>query len=69
MKWRVVSIGALAIPLTSIDSIASGKEFSVDSYHYFGIKDGKIIQSGDYFDATGMVMATQPDPVEEEVVE
>ena len=51
------------------NSIASGKEFSVDSYHCFGIKDGKIIQSGDYFDATGMVMATQPDPVEEEVVE
>ena len=35
----------------------TGKSFSVDSYHFFDIKDGKIISSGDYFDATGMVMA------------
>ena len=35
----------------------TGKSFAVDSYHFFDIKDGKIISSGDYFDATGMVMA------------
>ena len=37
------------------NSIASGKSFSLDSYHYFSVKDGKISQSGDFFDATGMV--------------
>ena len=47
------------------NSIASGKEFSVDAYHYFMVKDGKISKSGDYFDATGMIMAIQPDPVVE----
>ena len=46
------------------NNIDSGKSFSLDSYHYFSIKDGKISQSGDYFDATGMVLATSPDPVE-----
>ena len=35
----------------------TGKSFAVDSYHFFDIKDSKIISSGDYFDATGMVMA------------
>ncbi len=35
----------------------TGKPFAVDSYHYFDVQDGKIISSGDYFDATGMVMA------------
>tara|TARA_B110000003_G_scaffold31052_1_gene28981 strand:+ start:11193 stop:11693 length:501 start_codon:yes stop_codon:yes gene_type:complete len=42
-------------------SNASGKKFSVDSYHYFVIKEGKISQSGDFFDATGMVMAVSAD--------
>ena len=42
-------------------SIATGKRFSVDSYHYFVVKDGKILQSGDFFDATGMVMAVRAD--------
>ena len=42
-------------------SNASGKSFSVDGYHYFVIKEGKIVQSGDFFDATGMVMSVQPD--------
>lgn len=51
-------------------SNATGKSFSVDSYHYFLMNDeGKIIRSGDYFDATGMVMAVAPDEVEEEVAE
>jgi ketosteroid isomerase-like protein len=43
------------------ESNATGKTFSLDSYHYFVIKDGKISQSGDFFDATGMVMAVSPD--------
>lgn len=51
------------------NSIESGKTFSLDAYHYFNVKDGKIIESGDYFDATGMVVATQPDPVEEAAAE
>tara|TARA_B110000914_G_scaffold131025_1_gene114482 strand:- start:54 stop:575 length:522 start_codon:yes stop_codon:yes gene_type:complete len=42
-------------------SNASGKSFSVDGYHYFVINEGKIVQSGDFFDATGMVMSVQPD--------
>ena len=46
-------------------SIASGKSFSVDAYHYFLVKDGLISKSGDFFDATGMVMAVSLD---EEVV-
>ena len=46
---------------------ATGKPFSLDAYHYFNVKEGKIIASGDYFDATGMVMAIQPDPVVEDV--
>ena len=45
-------------------SNASGKSFSVDAYHYFAIKEGKIVQSGDFFDATGMVMSVQPDSEE-----
>ena len=39
------------------ESIETGNSFSVDSYHYFDIDDGLIVMSGDYFDATGMVMA------------
>ena len=46
-------------------SNASGKSFSVDAYHFFVIKEGKIIQSGDFFDATGMIMSIQPDSEEE----
>ena len=55
------------------ESIATGASFSVDSYHYFHIKDGQIDFSGDYFDATGMVQAvsasaettpTETDPAE-----
>ncbi len=50
-------------------SIASGKSFSVDAYHYFGFKEGKLIESGDFFDATGMVMAVAPDEMAEETAE
>jgi hypothetical protein len=39
------------------ESISTGASFSVDSYHYFHIKDGQIDFSGDYFDATGMMQA------------
>ena len=38
-------------------SIATGKSFSLDSYHYFNVKEGKIFESGDFFDANGMMMA------------
>lgn len=49
------------------ESIETGNSFSVDSYHYFDVSDGKITASGDYFDATGMVMAVSaPTPAEEE---
>ena len=41
------------------ESIETGKSFSVDSYHYFDVKDGQILMSGDYFDATGMVLAVK----------
>ncbi|MGY8932443.1 MAG: nuclear transport factor 2 family protein [Flavobacteriales bacterium] len=49
------------------ESIETGNSFSVDSYHYFDVADGKITASGDYFDATGMVMAVSaPAPADEE---
>mgnify|MGYP000001519891 FL=1 len=47
-------------------SKATGKSFSVDSYHYFEIKDSKVMLSGDFFDATGMMMAVSADPEVEE---
>jgi hypothetical protein len=50
-------------------SIATGKSFSVIAYHYFEFKEGKISQSGDFFDATGMVMAVAPDENAEEATE
>ena len=34
---------------------------SLPHRNYFYVKDGKITASGDYFDATGMVMALAPD--------
>ena len=39
------------------ESRETGKSFSVDAYHYFDIQDGQIVMSGDYFDASGMVLA------------
>ena len=45
------------------ESIETGNSFSVDSYHYFDVKDGQISMSGDYFDATGMVMAVSASEV------
>ena len=46
-------------------SIATGKSFSLDSYHYFNAKEGKVYESGDFFDASGKLMAVALD---EEVV-
>ena len=42
------------------ESISSGRTFKITSYHNFGFKDGKIITTGEYFDATGMVNAVGP---------
>ena len=42
-------------------SIATGKSFSLDSYHYFNAKEGKIFESGDFFDANGMMIAVAAD--------
>ena len=40
------------------------------SYHYFDIDGGKIVSSGDFFDATGMVMAVSaPAPSQSEIEE
>lgn len=41
-------------------SKTTGRTFSVASYHNFDFKDGKIITTGEYFDATGMVNAVGP---------
>ena len=46
---------------------ASGKNFEVHMYHYFTFNDeGKIINSGDYGDATGLMLAVAPEQSEEE---
>jgi len=43
----------------------SGKDFEISMYHYFTFnEDGKIINAGDYGDATGLIMAVAPDPAE-----
>ena len=43
----------------------SGKSFEIYMYHYFTFNDeGKIINSGDFGDATGMLLAVAPDEVE-----
>lgn len=48
-------------------SMATGKSFSVIAYHYFEFKEGKISQSGDFFDATGMLMALAADEAGDEM--
>jgi hypothetical protein len=41
---------------------ASGKSFRALWYHYLTFdKNGKIINGGDFGDATGLVMAVAPD--------
>ncbi len=42
------------------ESIATGRSFELMSYHNFDIKEGKIISTGEFFDATGMVQAVGP---------
>jgi len=42
------------------ESNSTGRTFSLPSYHNFDFKDGKIITTGEYFDATGMVNAVGP---------
>ena len=41
-------------------SNTTGRIFTLPSYHNFGFKDGKIISTGEYFDATGMVNSVGP---------
>ena len=44
---------------------ASGKDFEILMYHYFTFnEDGKIINSGDFGDATGLMMAVAADVTE-----
>ena len=44
---------------------ASGKSFEIYMYHYFTFnEEGKIINSGDFVDATGLMMAVAPDAAE-----
>ena len=38
----------------------SGKETKLTSYHSFEFKDGKIINGGDWFDASGMMNSVAP---------
>ncbi len=48
-------------------SIDTEKAFSINSYHWLEFNaDGKVAASGEFFDATGMVMAVAPDPEEAE---
>ena len=46
------------------ESIETGKSFAVSAYHWMEIKDGQIFASGDFFDATGMMMAVAADAAE-----
>lgn len=44
-------------------SAASGKSFEARFYHYMTFnEEGKIINGGDFGDATGVMMAVAPDP-------
>ena len=44
---------------------ASGKDFEILMYHYFTFsEDGKIINAGDFGDATGLMMAVSTDTAE-----
>jgi len=42
------------------ESISTGRTFSLNAYHYFTFEDGKIVSSGEFFDATGMINAVGP---------
>jgi len=41
-------------------SKSTGRTFTLPSYHNFDFADGKIIYTGEYFDATGMVNSVGP---------
>ena len=41
-------------------SKSTGRNFSLNSYHNFDFKDGKISSTGEYFDATGMINSVGP---------
>ena len=41
-------------------SKSTGRTFTLPSYHNFDFADGKIIYTGEYFDATGMTNAVGP---------
>lgn len=42
------------------ESKSTGRSFRIPSYHNFDFKDGKIVTTGEYFDATGMVNSVGP---------
>ena len=41
-------------------SKTTGRSFTLPSYHNFDFADGKIVYTGEYFDATGMVNSVGP---------
>ena len=41
-------------------SKSTGRTFTLPSYHNFDFADGKIIYTGEYFDATGMTSSVGP---------
>ena len=41
-------------------SKSTGRTFTLPSYHNFDFADGKIVYTGEYFDATGMVNSVGP---------
>ena len=44
--------------------VETGKEISLNSFHYYNYnKQGKIINSGDFFDATGMLYAISDEQI------
>tara|TARA_B100001996_G_C18661451_1_gene593249 strand:- start:218 stop:1042 length:825 start_codon:yes stop_codon:yes gene_type:complete len=43
-------------------SNSTGRTFANPAYHTFNFKNGKIITSGEYFDASGMISAVGPGP-------
>lgn len=49
-------------------SKSTGRTFSLNSYHNFEFKDGMIVSTGEYFDATGMVNSVGPIIPERKVV-
>tara|TARA_A100001011_G_scaffold64900_2_gene65663 strand:- start:302 stop:1090 length:789 start_codon:yes stop_codon:yes gene_type:complete len=41
-------------------SKSTGRDFTLTAYHNFDFKDGKIVSTGEYFDASGMVNSVGP---------